>query len=425
MALNALVCFVKAPIFGNVKTRLAKRIGEERALEVYEGFVQHILTLSLPLFCERYIAYDTPEPTLALPHYLERKKLFLQEGDDLGERMCRAFEHLFALGHKKVVLIGSDIPEMNEKIIEDAFAMLLHKDAILSPSTDGGFYLIGFNAKTFTKEAFMDMTYSRHDVFLETKHRLKSLLMGEGKMLRDVDTLEDLKALSPAFPTKRVSVIIPVYHEDETLLHTIDTLYANAKSDDFEVIVVDTVEHTTVDALQVKQVRIGFASKGRASQMNEGAQMAEGDILLFLHADTLVPKRWDALIDTHESAGAFRLSFDSPKPIFKLLALFANLRARLTRIPYGDQGLFFKASAFKEMGGFANIALMEDVEIMKRLKQRGIGITLLDAPIITSSRRWEKEGLFYTTLRNRMLSLLYLCGVSPSKLHHYYPSHKL
>ena len=63
MALNALVCFVKAPILGNVKTRLAKRIGEERALEVYEGFVQHMLTLSLPLFCERYIAYDTPEST--------------------------------------------------------------------------------------------------------------------------------------------------------------------------------------------------------------------------------------------------------------------------------------------------------------------------------------------------------------------------
>jgi len=425
MALNALVCFVKAPILGSVKTRLAKRIGEERALDVYEGFVKHILTLSLPLFCERYIAYDTPESTLALPHYLEHEKLFLQEGDDLGERMCHAFEHLFALGHKKVVLIGSDIPHINDKIIEDAFATLSHKDAILSPSVDGGYYLIGFNAKTFTKEAFVGMTYSHHDVFLETKHRLKSLLVGEGKMLRDVDTLEDLKALCPTFPTKRISVIIPVYHEDERLLHTIDTLYANAHSDDFEVIVVDTHEHTTVDALHVKRVRIGFAPKGRASQMNEGANMAEGSSLLFLHADTLVPKGWDTLIDTHEDAGAFSLRFDSPKPIFTLLALFANLRARLTRIPYGDQGLFFKASVFNEEGGFALIPLMEDVEIMKRRKKRGIAIALLNAPIITSVRRWEKEGLFYTTFRNRVFSFLYACGVPPSKLQHYYPSHKV
>jgi len=424
MALNALVCFVKAPIEGRVKTRLAKRIGEAKALEVYEAFVQHLLGLSLPLFCERFIAYDTPNTSLALPTYLEGHTLFYQEGEDLGGRMCHAFEYLFALGHKKVVLVGSDIPSLSDKIIEEAFATLSHKDAILSPSVDGGYYLIGFNAKTFTKEAFEGITYSTPDVFLQTKERLKSRLLAHGKTLQDIDTLEDLKAYDPSFPTKKISVIIPVFHEDEGLLTTINTLYSHASSDDFEVIVVDTLERTTVESLHVTRARIAYAPKGRASQMNEGASMAEGDILFFLHADTLVPKRWDAYIDNGYEAGAFSLGIKTSHLGLKCIETLANLRAKLTRIPYGDQGQFFKTSLFNELGGYEVLPLMEDVAMMKRLKQRGVSISLLNAKVMTSARRWEKEGIWYTTLRNRVLSFLYLCGVSPARLKKYYPSSK-
>ncbi len=424
MALNALVCFVKAPIKGKVKTRLAKRIGDEKAIEVYEGFLKHLLSLSLPLFCERFIAYDPLDASLALPPYLEEEKLFFQEGEDLGERMCHAFLYLFAQGYKKVILVGSDIPQMSEKIIEEAFATLSHKDAILSPTHDGGYYLIGFNAKTFTKEAFVGMTYSHSNVYKETQNRLKALLLGEGTTLRDVDTLEDLKALYPSYKTKHISVIIPVYYEDETLLKTIETLYAHANGDDFEVIVVDTQETTTPCALHVNTLRTGCAPKGRASQMNEGASMAQGEILLFLHADTHLPKQWDKKLLGCE-AGAFSLSFASKKPLFRLLAFFANARSRMTRVPYGDQGQFFKASLFHTLGGYANIALMEDIEIMKRLRAHGIHVCLLDTCVTTSTRRWEKEGFFYTTLRNRIVSFLYRCGVSAEKLKTYYPSSKV
>ena len=420
MALNALICFIKAPIEGRVKTRLAKRIGDKRALELYEGFVEHLLSLSLPLFTERFIAYDTPNITLPLPAYLKEEKLFFQEGEALGEKMAHAFEYLFAKGYKKVILVGSDIPEINARIIDDAFNALSANDAILSPTLDGGYYLIGFNAHTFTKEAFEEVDYSQNNVFKQTKARLKTHLIAEGKKLRDIDTLEDLKAYMPSYPTKRISVIIPVYHEDETLLKTIDTLYANARSDDFEVIVVDTLEKTTVKSLHVNRARIGFAPEGRASQMNEGARMAEGEILLFLHADTLVPRHWDAQLSTNYEAGSFSLAIKSTHFGLKCIETFANLRTMFTSIPYGDQGQFFKASLFKEIGGYAPIPLMEDVEIMKRLKKRGTAITLLDAKVTTSARRWEKEGIFYTTLRNRVLSFLYLCGVSPEKLSSYY-----
>lgn len=423
---NALIFFVKAPILGKVKTRLAKQIGEHRALEFYEECVRKLTSLPLPLLCDAFIAYDTPKQEEPLPSYLQSFPFFFQEGEDLGERMRHAFEHLFAQGYKRVVLVGSDIPDIDAKILNHAITALSTNDAILSPTFDGGYYLIGFHAHTFKAEAFEGIHYSQKDVFEKTKAKLKGALLTHGKMLRDIDTLEDLKACDASFKTKHISVIIPVYYEDETLLQTIETLYQNANEKDFEVIIVDTHECTTIDKLPfLSGVRIGFAPQGRASQMNEGASMAEGDILLFLHADTLMPKGWDSMLESASDVGAFKLCINSTKPIFKLIAMCANLRSAITRIPYGDQAQFFKTSTFKSFGGYANIPLMEDVEMMKRLKKNGEELTILDACVQTSARRWEKEGIFYTTLRNRILSFLYLCGVSVDKLKTYYRPHHL
>ena len=124
MALNALICVIKAPIEGRVKTRLAKRIGDKRALELYEGFVEHLLSLSLPLFTERFIAYDTPNIILPLPAYLKEEKLFFQEGEALGEKMAHAFEYLFAKGYKKLLAENAS-PERR-----DAYE---HKQGMLNP----------------------------------------------------------------------------------------------------------------------------------------------------------------------------------------------------------------------------------------------------------------------------------------------------
>lgn len=422
---HALVFFIKAPILGKVKTRLAKQIGEQRALLFYEECVIRLTSNPLPLLCDAFIAYDTPKQEEPLPSYLQSFPFFYQEGETLAERMCHAFVHLFAKGYKRVVLVGSDIPELDTKILNYAINALSTNDAILSPTFDGGYYLIGFHAHTFRKEAFEGIVYSQKDVFKKTKAKLKGALLAQGKTLRDIDTLEDLKAYDSSFKTKRISVIIPLYKEDERLLETIESLYQNAHSKDFEVILVDTFEQTSIQHIPLLSgVRIGFAKQGRASQMNEGASMAEGDILLFLHADTLVPKNWHAMVCNSSGVGAFKLSIKSPKLLLKFIAFCTNLRTAITRIPYGDQAQFFKASVFKELGGYATLPLMEDVDIMKRLKKRHEAISILNGAVLTSARRWEKEGIFYTTLRNRILSFLYFCGVSPSKLKKYYASHK-
>ena len=416
---NALIYFIKAPIEGRVKTRLAKSIGDVNATAFYRYCVEKLLALKAPPQCDKFIAYDDMNETMPLPSC----HLFLQTKGDLGQRMHDAFTHVFSLGYQSVILTGSDIPQIDEAILEDAFALLSASDALLSPTLDGGYYLIGFHASTFTCKAFEGITYSQEDVFEKTLGKLKPLHVSQGKMLRDIDTVDDLKAYDKNFFVfPHISVIIPVYHEDDTLLQTIDTLRQNAKENDFEIIVVDTSERTTIDAFSLLHVRTGISKeKGRAHQMNEGALMAQGDIVLFLHADTRVPKHWDEMIKHGGKVGAFRLGIDSPQWIYRAIETLVRVRTKIMKIPYGDQGHFFETSFFRQLEGYATIPLMEDIEIMKRVQRRGEKITLLEDKVLTSARRWEKEGIVYTTLRNRVLSLLYFCGVSPSKLLKYYP----
>ena len=153
--------------------------------------------------------------------------------------------------------------------------------------------------------------------------------------------------------------------------------------------------------------------------------MAEGDIVIFLHADTHLPFEAFALIesalrDPGRQAGAFDLAIASDRPIYRMIAKIASLRSRITRIPYGDQAHFFRRNYFQDIGGFANIPLMEDVEIMGRIKKRGERITIIKRAVTTSSRRWEKEGILRCTLRNWLLICLYFFGVSPERLSIFY-----
>jgi len=428
MPKNALIYFIKAPLLGKVKTRLAKSIGDEMACMVYEQCVKKLLA-NKPQNGDIFIAYDQGDTQCELPPYLENYSLFLQSKGDLGHKMYEAFAHVFSLGYTQAMLVGSDIPEINEHILEEAFFLLHSSDAVLSPTFDGGYYLIGFHANTLKKEAFEEMAYSTSSVFKETKKRLFPLHVKHGKRLRDIDTLEDIKACAPHMLPKlpHISVIIPVYHEDETLLRTIETLRQNAMHNDFEMIIIDTLALTTINRLHVKDIRTGSAPQRRASQMNEGARMAQGDILVFLHADTLLPNAWDARIEEAlhvKKAGAFSLGIDDMHCALRFIETMANIRTKLTHIPYGDQAHFFQASFFKAIGGYAKIPLMEDVEMMKRIKKQGETIALLNEKVLTSSRRWHKEGIFYTTLRNRVLSFLYWVGVKPKHLKNYYRWHK-
>lgn len=223
-----------------------------------------------------------------------------------------------------------------------------------------------------------------------------------------------------------ISVIIPVFEERSGIGATLDRLRRLAGPPPREVIVVDGhPQTTTLEAIQDTGVVPLRSSKGRGVQMNRGAAAAIGRILLFLHADTRLPpgafsRVTEVMADRRNAAGAFDLAIDSSRRALAAIAWMATRRSRLTGIPYGDQAVFVRRSIFDAVGGYRDIPIMEDVDLMRRIRRRGGRIGFIDAPAVTSPRRWIREGIVYGTLRNWTLISLYLAGVDPHRLARFY-----
>ena len=224
----------------------------------------------------------------------------------------------------------------------------------------------------------------------------------------------------------KFSIIIPVCRESAIINNTIDNIRSVGNTFHYEIIVVDCVpDGSTINEITDKNVKKYIAKKGRARQMNYGAQMAKGQILLFLHADTYLPRMaFKKIIMIFHlkkiKIGAFSLKIETENILLKFISVIADLRSKITRIPYGDQVHFFEREYFFEIGKYKNIPIMEDIEIMKRVKRLKNTIHIISDKAITSERRWKKEGVFTCTMRNWYISILYYLGVKPEKLVKYY-----
>ncbi len=224
-----------------------------------------------------------------------------------------------------------------------------------------------------------------------------------------------------------ISVIIPVLHEQAVINDTIAHLRAIRSDEMVEIVVVDgDADADTLKVIKDVGVRRLAASAGRAGQMNAGAAGAQGDILLFLHADTRLPagafgKISGCMEGGRFVGGAFDLGIASEGLAFRIIEKAATLRSRLTRIPYGDQAIFISRDLFQRIGGYREMPLMEDVDLMRRIKKGGHAIFIIPERLSTSGRRWNKEGMVRCCVRNWTIMLLYLMGVSPQKLAKFYP----
>ena len=222
----------------------------------------------------------------------------------------------------------------------------------------------------------------------------------------------------------KFSIVIPVLHESDRINSLIENIEGLTGDGGHEVIVVDgSPTKDTIRAIDNENIIKLISLKGRARQMNAGASIAKGEILIFLHADTELPCNAlktinSAMAQGRYVGGAFELGIDSHKVEFKILARWASLRCRLTGIPYGDQAIFIKRDY---LGGYRDIPLMEDVELMRRIKRRGDKICIVPEQVKTSPRRWEEEGFVYVTIRNAFLFFSYIFGVTPEKLASFYP----
>jgi rSAM/selenodomain-associated transferase 2 len=218
----------------------------------------------------------------------------------------------------------------------------------------------------------------------------------------------------------RISVIIPTLDEAELIAGTLDSTTGAQ-----EVIVVDGgSSDATISIATARGARILRAARGRGRQLAAGADAATGDVLLFLHADSVLPTGYaefvrDVVVGQGCSWGRFDLRFDAGGPLLSLIARLISWRSRLTRGATGDQAIFALRDTYQRVGGFAELGLFEDVSLCRRLKRDGrMGIP--NGYVVTSARRWRRHGALRTSFRMWGLKALYLAGVRPAVLERYY-----
>jgi rSAM/selenodomain-associated transferase 2 len=218
----------------------------------------------------------------------------------------------------------------------------------------------------------------------------------------------------------RLSIIVPTLNEAAGIVASLQALVA-LRARAVEVIVADGgSKDGTTELCRPYCDRVVTCGRGRGRQMNAGAREARGEVLLFLHADVQLPPDADRLILRAVGAGSrvwgrFDVELSGAHRLFRLIAFMMNLRSRLTGVATGDQAMFVTRSAFESVGGFPEIALMEDVEMSVRLKRLSRPLRL-SARVRVSSRRWERHGILRTTLLMWRLRLCHFFGADPDRL---------
>lgn len=426
---STIVVFAKPPVAGEVKTRLAP---PARASALARAFlVDTFAALHSVAWADLVLA-----TTAAIDPGLDAElaaQIWMQGDGDLGARIERVLRR--ALGSApRAIAMGADTPGLPIAALEHAHEALRTADAAIGPTDDGGFYLLALRA--CPEGLLAGLPWSASDTFAATLARLRErgLTTVVLDAWFDIDRPADLERLrgllaahkinAPAtwrvLNTPTISVVMPVLDEERRIgaaladLATLDGVH--------EVIVADGGStDRTVEIARAAGARIVTAPRGRGPQLNAGAAVAVGDILLFLHADTTLPSDaarhiGRALARPEVIAGAFRTwtIADEPRPWFAPLLHLADLRSRITRYPYGDQAMFVRTSAFRAAGGFPDLPLMEDLELSRRLSKQG-RIHTCAASVRVSGRRFVARPIVYTALVN-IFPLLYRAGVSPHAL---------
>jgi rSAM/selenodomain-associated transferase 2/rSAM/selenodomain-associated transferase 1 len=427
---DRIIIFGRYPQPGRVKTRLIPALGPAGAAELQRRLTEKTLKTISDVASNRGIdiefRFDGGREG-DLRRWLGRGVTFSGQGSgDLGERMHNAFIDAFRQGCRRVVLLGTDIPELKTDHLREAFSALMDKDLVLGPSTDGGYWLMGLRRPL---DLFRGIDWGTGKVLEQTL----TLDNGDGltvfqlESLRDLDTVEDLRQWRPETATPRpyISVIIPVLNEAKHIEEVIEKTWDK----DVEIIVVDggSRDDTMAKTLEAG-AQVETSPPGRAKQQNHGAAVARGRVLLFLHADTYLPKGYvsqvfETLLDPKTAVGAFRFKTDADHWTMKVVELMTDLRSWILKMPYGDQALFLRKPLFESIGGFPDTPIAEDLYFVRRLSKKG-KVRIAPAPVITSARRWQTLGVLRTSMINVLIATACNLGFSPQRLVSLYKNDK-
>ncbi len=428
-----IILFTRYPRPGQTKTRLIPHLGPEGAARLQQRMTHYIVKQ-----LHAYTMHHDVDLEIRF-HGANRKKMrhwlgplpiyrSQQEGD-LGTKMTRAIQKAYEEGSPKTLIIGSDWPFLSEAILDRAFDELNEHDAVIVPASDGGYTLIGLTVPQ--PSLFQSISWGSDRVLHLTLERardnhLNVCLLDES---HDVDTLPDVDAFHqwlrsiPGEPQpEMISIIIPALNEAARIERTIERAL---NGENIEVIVVDGGScDDTIDRARAMGVRVINSRPPRANQLNDGIASAQGEFLLFLHADTALPPGYDDIVrevmsDPDVRLGAFRLKIRARGTGYRMIEFFTHLRSRLFSFPYGDQALFVRAVDVHRLGGFRELPIMDDYEFVRRFRRWG-KIRVVSTPVKTSARRWRRLGIIRTTLINQFVILGFILGVKPDTLYEWY-----
>ena len=456
---QALILFTRLPVAGKTKTRLIPYLQEKGARDIhlallhdfaklYRNFHRKEKEVKLFLFFSSSTAHEVVEGAFDsgikkdIAEMKMLRKLFPdaefvpQEGEDIFRKMENAFLYTFQEGYSFSYLVGADIPFLSEDSFCKVFSAGRSGKNVLGESLDGGYYGIGLQSKV--EKSDLDKIFSpgkkrnerkgnteqnstgkpesaeaekqEVDIFEYTKTALYAtgiplLLL---KKRRDIDDREDIAAYRQLIPYNKalqsssigkeilrqakISIIIPCYKEGDTLSNMEEQLRPYKKK--AEILFADGGENHFSGEYKVVP-----CPKGRAKQMNSAAKEASGDILFFLHCDSILPKGFleeirEALRKT--PVACFGIRFKPSSPLMTICSFISNHRVYDRKVMFGDQGIFLGRELFFQMGGFPDLPLMEDYQFSLNLKSRGIPMGLCKKRLITSERRFS--GSFFHKL---------------------------
>lgn len=433
-----LVLLTRYPEPGVTKTRLIPVLGKDGAADLQRRMTRHIVGVAQRASAHRLLEFEIRYAgggKSLMRRWLGPGLLLRYQGPgDLGERIARALLDAFDADVQRVAVIGSDSPELTAETIQNAFEMLLKRDLVLGPANDGGYYLIGMNSgipRSVIPRLFQGIEWGTGEVLERTiliaeQHKLS---LGKLDALDDVDRIEDLPVWDKVRKDRDrcrlsapISIIIPTLNEAENIRLTLEQA---SRGSSVEVIVVDGGSSDGTPGIASSLgARVLTCPPSRAGQMNAGAAAATGELLVFLHADTRLPEGFDAcvrgtLLKPRVIAGCFELCYGSPLKRLRWIERTANFRARSRQLPYGDQAIFLRADTFRELGGFPDLPVMEDLAFVRTLRRRG-RIEVVPKPAVSSPRRYLRRGPLTTSLITKLAIAAYRVGVPPSRIAEWY-----